>query len=900
MNLTQYAASSHDELFWGIDSSARTSDYRIETGRVAMGALSAADATDYFQITPGVGSFSLVVSADAANGWSSSSLRADFGIRITDANGTVLLNGSGTGPDIHTHSLNFISPNNNTYYVEIGNRSAGEVRYAATLLRGPTATISDDVDGIVNRATATVAFQLDFSEPVTGLDASDISVTNGTLTSVTGSGSQWTAHVTPRLDVASGVLGLTLRSGAVTSVATGLANASVSDTRQAIDTLALAPKLVTDAAFRFTADPQVTLQTSLGTVVLALDPDAAPATVANLLAYADRGYYDGTLMHRVIPGFMAQGGGFTSGMVPKTGTYDPITLESNNGLANLRGTIAMARTGVADSATSQFFINQVDNAFLNYSSPTAPGYAVFGHVLSGMAVIDSMVQVPTTTVGGAADVPVSDITIQTLSQTLAGSATSTSGRLLLSALEPGATWTYSLDAGASWQAGSGNTLALPDGQYGAGDIQVAQTDSAGNASTHIGRFTSDLQVDTQAPTVSGFSPGDGALGVALADNLVLHFSEAVLRGSGSIELRSGSPTGTLVERFDMASSGQLALAGSTLTIDPTLALSAGTRYVLTLAAGTVTDLLGNPLASSRAFDFSTNHAGQVAISGRMAAGETLTAIVTDADGTGPAQYQWFADGAPIADATTDRLVLVGSQLTQTITVSARYTDALGTAEEVTGGLGKTLELLAYSWKSHSLLEGVAVSAGARSATTGAGGAVVFDGVTDATLALQARHGLTGAAAAAAGEAVNLQDAIAILRLVVGLDINGPGQALSPYQAFAADVDGSGGVGLADAIAVLRHVVGLPAPAPQWLFFNEADAGVPATAALTPGAVPALVADLSGGSPVHAGLVGVLRGDVDGSHVAAGAADLDTVQPGYFDALTARTGLDLSQFGIYPD
>lgn len=899
MILTHYPASSLDELSRGGDSSTRSADYRIEAGRVAFGALSTADSTDYFQITPGVGSFALVVSGDPANGLASSSLRADFGIRITDATGRVLLNGTGSGPDVYTHSLPFLSSNNNTYYVEITNQAAGEVRYAASLLTGPTATISDNVDGIVNRATTSVSFQLSFNEAVTGLDASDITVTNGTLTALTGSGSQWTAQVTPKLDVASGALGIALRAGAVSSVATGIANASVTNTSQAIDTLALAPKLVTDASFRYAVDPQVTLQTSLGSVVLALDPEAAPATVANLLAYADRGFYDGTLMHRVIPGFMAQGGGFTSGMVLKAGTYDPITLESANGLANLRGTIAMARTNVADSATSQFFINQVDNAFLNYSSPASPGYAVFGHVLSGLAVVDAMVAVPTATVNGSADVPVTDITIQTMRQTLAGSSTSNGGRLTLAALEPGATWSYSLDGGAHWQAGSGTTLALPDGHYEAGAIQVRQTDAAGNDSANIGRFTSDLLVDTQGPGLLGFQPGDGAQGVAPGDNLVLQFNEAILRGSGSIELRSGSPTGALVERFDAAASDRLTLAGSTLTIDPTQALAAGTHYFLTLAAGSVTDLLGNAWAGSGDLDFSTNHPGQVGISGQMAVGATLTAIVSDADGTAPAQYQWFADGTPIADATADRLLLDAGLAAQTITVSARYTDGHGTAEAVTGGLGKTVELLAYSWKAHSLLGGVAVDAGPRSAATDASGALRFEAVTEPTLGLQARHTPTGAAATAADQAVDLQDAIAILKMIVGLDVNGPGRALSPYQAFAADADGSGNVGLEDAIAVLRHVVGLPAPAPQWLFFNEAEAAVPATNVLNPGAVPALTVELSDGSPVPAGLVAVLRGDVDGSHVADGAPDLDAVQPGYFDALTARTGLDPSQFGIYP-
>ena len=102
---------------------------------------------------------------------------------------------------------------------------------------------------------------------------------------------------------------------------------------------------------------------------------------------------------------MVQGGGLTTGLVSKTPTYDAIVLESNNGLSNLRGSIAMARTSVADSATTQFFVNQVDNTFLDYSSAASPGYAVFGKVMSGLSVIDSIAQMPTTTVGPYSDVP---------------------------------------------------------------------------------------------------------------------------------------------------------------------------------------------------------------------------------------------------------------------------------------------------------------------------------------------------------------------------------------------------------------------------------------------------------------------------------------------------------------
>lgn len=165
--------------------------------------------------------------------------------------------------------------------------------------------------------------------------------------------------------------------------------------------------------------PQVTLKTTLGDVVMELDSVAAPITVKNFLSYVNQNpsFYKDTLFHRVIAGFMAQGGGFTTGMVQKTGLSPAIALESQNGLQNVRGSVAMARTSAADSATSQFFVNLVDNAFLNYSSSSSPGYAVFGKVISGMDVIDSMATKTTQTVGSNQNVPVTDITITSATQT---------------------------------------------------------------------------------------------------------------------------------------------------------------------------------------------------------------------------------------------------------------------------------------------------------------------------------------------------------------------------------------------------------------------------------------------------------------------------------------------------
>ena len=151
----------------------------------------------------------------------------------------------------------------------------------------------------------------------------------------------------------------------------------------------------------------VTISTSAGEIHLELDADNAPITVANFLKLAEDGYYTGTIFHRIIEGFMVQGGGLDENMTPKPTNTDPIQNEANNGLKNDRGTIAMARTMDPHSATGQFFINHKDNDFLNHTSETSQGwgYAVFGSVIGGMDVVDQIALSTTSTVGGYADAP---------------------------------------------------------------------------------------------------------------------------------------------------------------------------------------------------------------------------------------------------------------------------------------------------------------------------------------------------------------------------------------------------------------------------------------------------------------------------------------------------------------
>jgi peptidyl-prolyl cis-trans isomerase A (cyclophilin A) len=179
----------------------------------------------------------------------------------------------------------------------------------------------------------------------------------------------------------------------------------------ALSLLSAAALPVARAADAPAAQPKVEFVTTMGNFVVQLDPARAPKTVANFLDYVKSGFYKGTIFHRVIPGFMVQGGGFTADMQKKP-TRAPIPLESQNGLRNLKGTIAMARTSDPNSATSQFFVNVVDNASLDYPKPDGYGYAVFGKVMSGMNVIEKIVAVPTKNEGMFQNVPVKPIVIE--------------------------------------------------------------------------------------------------------------------------------------------------------------------------------------------------------------------------------------------------------------------------------------------------------------------------------------------------------------------------------------------------------------------------------------------------------------------------------------------------------
>jgi cyclophilin family peptidyl-prolyl cis-trans isomerase len=178
------------------------------------------------------------------------------------------------------------------------------------------------------------------------------------------------------------------------------------------DAKAPAPAATSNPAPAKSSAPRVAFETSAGRFVIELDPAKAPKSAENMLAYVKAGFYDGTIFHRVISGFMVQGGGFTPDMKQKS-TQPPIPIEADNGLKNKRGTVAMARTGDPNSATSQFFVNLVDNTFLDHTRKDARGwgYAVFGQVVEGMDVIDKIAAAKTGMKGQFQDVPVETITI---------------------------------------------------------------------------------------------------------------------------------------------------------------------------------------------------------------------------------------------------------------------------------------------------------------------------------------------------------------------------------------------------------------------------------------------------------------------------------------------------------
>ena len=502
----------------------------------------------------------------------------------------------------------------------------------------------------------------------------------------------------------------------------------------------------------------------------------------------------------------------------------------------------------------------------------------------GGGTVESVISTPSTLVTNINDPPTG---------TLVVSGTATQGQKLTSA----------------------NTLADIDGlgtiayQWKAGGSPIANATSSSLVLT-------EAQVGKAITVVASYSDGHGTVEsvTSAASGLVVNVNDLP---TGSLAL-SGTPT-----QGQTLAVGQGSLADAdglgTVTFQwqadgNSIAAATGSNFVLTEAqvgkligvVASYTDGHGTAESVSSAATtavVNVNDAGVLSLAGSPVLGQTLTVAASDVDGLGSVSYRWLGDGVAIDGATSSTLVMAQAQVGQAITVTASYTDLHGTVELLTGSFGANVDMLAYSWNAHTLLSGISLSTDGHSGSTGAGGAAGFTAVVGTSMALTAGRAVPAAETAATDQAVNLQDAIAILKMIVGLDVNGAGKALSPYQAYAADYDGSGKIELSDAIGVLKHVVGLDAPTPKWIFFNELDATVPTKANLLPGSVPSLSADLSGSGSIHVGLVGVLRGDVDGSYAGvAGAQDLDTdaTHANYFALLlAAHKELSPSQFGVYP-
>ena len=532
------------------------------------------------------------------------------------------------------------------------------------------------------------------------------------------------------------------------------------------------------------------------------------------------------------------------------------------------------------------------------------------------------------------------------------------GTVNVTGIEAGASWQYSSNGGVDWVPGVGNSFKLDEDVYSAGAVRAMQTDIAGNSS--LSSVASAVTIDATIPDalVLSLRTDSGSPDDDLTNDGTLAFSaEAGAKLAYSVDngktwLDNFTPregaNAVLARQTDMAGnvSSRSAVFNFVLdTLPPALSLalardtgSSSTDRVsseaeLVLVGTGADNLPALELQIAYRLDGAANWVDSVALTeGR----HTVSLRETDTAGnTVTKDYVFTIDtvspAAPILSEITPTpasgktpsfsLALSGIESNAKLEYSLNSGPWVGNYKASSAGddiqvqqidlagnvsdpsammngifdAGISLSLLAYGWKAHNLLGGALISGAGQNATTELNGAASLANLSDTSVALTVSRANPAAESATVDAAVNLQDAIAILKMIVGLDVNGTGKPLSPYQSYAADFDFNGKVELSDAINVLKHVVGLVSPDPAWMFFNEAL--VPPGVGLNPGIPPAISA--AGVGQLQLGLVGVLRGDVDGSFAGApGSLNLDLLQPSYLHDLALQPGLNLSQFGVY--
>ena len=536
-----------------------------------------------------------------------------------------------------------------------------------------------------------------------------------------------------------------------------------------------------------------------------------------------------------------------------------------------------------------------------------------------------------------------------------GAGTTDSAAMVFNTKDAGATRTFTITVGA---VSTPYTEYVPPIYNGSYEVTVTDTDSAGNTASASVDFT--LYTVLAIPTVE-LTNNSGDKSDTISNLAALTFSTAApdvtrtytVSLDGTVVFEGANYNVPAVDGVykvvvtDVDSRQATASATCSFTLDTTLAAP---TLALKTDSGNAGDALTN-VADLSFSDPASDVTRTYTINGESAANLLLTEdgayaiVMTDTDQAGNEESvdlsftldrtltvptlelrygstQGVANSGamtfntPDSDATRTYTVTsdgvnvpsasyVAPKVSGSYQVSVTDTDKAGNSATTTLDfaleiVGKTVDFQAYHWKSHVLLDQVVISDGSQTVTT-ENGLGQFTAVTDNTLQVTAERVIPDSETDITSAAVNLQDAIAILKMVVGLDVNGSNKALSPYQALAADFNGDGVVSLTDAIGVLKHVVGLTqTSAPHWAFVNEADLTVPAKASTTPGDAPAISSVLGDAVDVHFGLVGYLVGDVDGSFAGLSTAtNLLTSDATYFTELVASTdGLSLAQFGVY--